>query len=230
MLPYQILVVDDDEVALAGLTELLRDAGHHAAAAETYEAGHRLLDTGHYDLLVADVRLRSQNGLHLVRLGRLLHPEMAIIVMTGYPETSLQFEASRYRAVYLEKPIEPRLFLRTVNKLLSQVRRERRWPRRHAPNQVFVEIGSWSARLLDASYGGMRFAMHAPSTPLPPTLSVRMPSLNLHLEAETVWTDRVSTPGALLGGLALVSQGEEAPQTWKALVDSFGDASGGSPS
>lgn len=171
---------------------------------------------------MADVRLRSHNGLHLVRLSRALYPEMAIVLMTGYPETSLEFEASRYNAVYLEKPIDPRLFMRTVDRLLSQVRRERRWPRHHPPASFFVQIGSWSARLLDVSYGGLRFEMLAPTTPLPPTVAVRMPSLNLSVEAETVWTDRVTAPGALLGGLALVSEGEAAPPPWRALVDSFG--------
>lgn len=225
MLPYQILVVDDDEVALSGLLELLRDAGHQVTGAATFDAARRLLDSAHYDLLVADVRLRSHNGLHLVKVSRVLHPDMAIVLMTGYPETSLEFEASRYNAVYLEKPIDPRLFMRTVDRLLSQVRRERRWPRRHAPETFMVQIGSWSARLLDVSYGGLRFEMLAPSTPLPPTVAVRMPSLNLYVEAETVWTDRVTMPGALLGGLALVSEGEDAPPPWRALVDSLGETS-----
>jgi CheY-like chemotaxis protein len=230
MLPYRILIVEDDEIALAGLLELLRDAGHQATGASTFDAARRQLDTGNFDLLVADVRLRSQNGLHLVRLTRMLHPDMGIVVMTGYPESSLTIEASRYNATYLEKPIEPRLFLRTVDRLLSQVRRERRWPRHHAPGSFTVQIGSWPARLLDVSYGGLRFEMPAPPTPLPPTLAVRMPSLNVFLEAETVWTDRVTTPGALLGGLALVSQGEDAPLPWRALVDSLGDAPAGPPS
>jgi CheY-like chemotaxis protein len=223
MLPYQILVVDDDEVALSGLLELLRDAGHQATGAATFDAAQRLLEGNRYDLLIADVRLRSHNGLHLVRSTRLLFPEIAIILMTGYPETSLEFEASRYGAVYLEKPIDPRLFIRTVDRLLAQVRRERRWPRHHAPESFELQIGSWPARLLDISYGGLRFEMMAPSTPLPPTVPVRMPALNLYLEAETIWTDRVTSPGALLGGLALLSEGQNAPLPWRALVDSLGE-------
>src|SRR5512138_222561 len=108
MLPYHVLVVDDDEMTLAGLLELLRDAGHQATGAATFDAARRLLDVGNYDLFVADIRLRSQNGLHLVRLSRMLHPDMGIILMTGYPEPSLALEASRYGAVYLEKPLHPR--------------------------------------------------------------------------------------------------------------------------
>lgn len=223
MLPFHVLVVDDDEAALAGLIELLRDAGHQTTGAATFDAARRLLDVGHYDLLVADIRLRSYNGLHLVRLSRLLHPDMAVIMMTGYPERSLEFEASRYGAAYMEKPLEPRQFMRTVDRLLAQVRRERRWPRHHAPETFQVQIGAWSARLLDVSYGGLRFEMMAPETPLPPTVPVRMPALNLYVEAETIWTDRLTSPGALLGGLALIPDGENAPLPWRALVDSLGD-------
>jgi CheY-like chemotaxis protein len=36
MLPFHILVVDDDEAALNGLLELLRDAGHQATGAATF--------------------------------------------------------------------------------------------------------------------------------------------------------------------------------------------------
>lgn len=223
MLPYQILVVDDDEAALAGLLALLRDAGHQSTGAATFDAARRLLDVGHYDLLVADVRLRSYNGLHLVRLSRLLHPEMGIILMTGYPERSLEFEASRYGAIYMEKPIDPKQFMRSVERLLAQVRRERRWPRHHAPETFVVQIGNWRARLLDVSYGGLRFEMMAPETPLPPTVAVRMPTLNLYVEAETIWTDRLSAPGSLRGGLALLSEGADAPLPWRALVDSLGE-------
>ncbi len=223
MLPFQVLVVDDDESALAGLLELLRDAGHQATGAATFDAARRLLDVGHYDLLVADIRLQSYNGLHLVRLSRLLHPEMAIVLMTGYPERSLEYEAARYGAVYMEKPIEPRQFMKAVERLLAQVRRERRWPRHHAPETLTVQIGAWTARLVDISYGGMRFEMAAaPESPLPPTVPVRMPALNLYVEAEMIWTDRLTAPGALHGGLALMSDGEDAPLSWRALVDSVG--------
>jgi len=222
MLPFQVLVVDDDEAALSGLVELLLNAGHQVTGATSYDAARRLLEIGRYDLLAADIRLRSQNGLHLVRGCRMQHPEMAIILLTGYPERSIELEASRYGAVYMEKPIDSRQFMRTVERLLAQVRRERRWPRHHAPDAFVVQIGTWAARILDVSYGGLRFEMPAPETPLPPTLAVKMPALNLSVEAETIWTDRLSSPGALRGGLALRTGGDAAPLPWRALVDSLG--------
>ena len=40
-MPYRILVLDDDEAALTGIVELLRDAGYVVTAAQTYDAAKR---------------------------------------------------------------------------------------------------------------------------------------------------------------------------------------------
>ena len=44
------------------------------------------------------------------------------------PEPLMEIEASRYHATFVAKPIKPGEFLRTINELLSAVRRQRRWP------------------------------------------------------------------------------------------------------
>src|SRR3954465_1649009 len=97
-LPYRILVLDDDEHALSGIVEMLRDAGHHVTGAATYDAARRLLAVGTFDLLITDVRLRSFNGLHLGGRAHDEHPEMAVIIITGYDDPLIDLEASRYRA------------------------------------------------------------------------------------------------------------------------------------
>ena len=69
-LPYRILVLDDDENALSGIAELLRDAEYHVTGATTYDAAKQLLAAESYDLFVSDVRLRGYNGLNLVMKSR----------------------------------------------------------------------------------------------------------------------------------------------------------------
>src|SRR5215218_9480306 len=113
-LPYRILVLDDDEHALSGIVELLRDASYVVTAAATYDAAKRLLALGSYDLLVSDVRLRGFNGINLVRQCAAEHPEMALILVTGYEEPMMEFEAGRYGAKLVRKPIRPADFLETV--------------------------------------------------------------------------------------------------------------------
>ena len=73
-LPYRILVLDDDENALSGIVELLRDAAYVVTGSETYDAAKRLLAIGSYDLFVTDVRLRGFNGINLVRQSAADHP------------------------------------------------------------------------------------------------------------------------------------------------------------
>ena len=105
-LPYRILVLEDDEHTLDGIVELLREAGHNVTGASTYDAAKRLLAVGPYDLLITDVRLRAFNGLHLVMRSRADHPEMAVIIITGYDEPLMEIEASRYHATFVRKPIK----------------------------------------------------------------------------------------------------------------------------
>ena len=155
-LPYRVLVLDDDEHALSGIVELLRDAGHNVTGAATYDAAKRLLAVSPFDLLISDVRLRSFNGLHLVMQTRADHPETAIIIITGYDDPLIDLEASRYHAELVRKPIQPAEFMQRVNAALSQVRRQRRWPRKRVVGGFRVTIKGRPAAVVDVSYGGLR--------------------------------------------------------------------------
>jgi len=95
-MPYRILVLDDDEAALTGIVELLRDAGYVVTGAQTYDAAKRLLALDSYELLITDIRLRGFNGLHLVRQIYRDRPEMGLIIITGYDEPMIEVEAGRY--------------------------------------------------------------------------------------------------------------------------------------
>ena len=129
-LPYRILVLDDDENALSGIVELLRDAEYGVTGAVTYDAAKRHLESRSFDLLITDVRLRGFNGLNLVMKCRSDYPDMAVIIISGYEEPLMDLEASRYQAIFISKPIRPAAFLETVAHCLASVRRERRWPRK----------------------------------------------------------------------------------------------------
>jgi CheY-like chemotaxis protein len=200
--------------------ELLRDAGHNVTGAATFDAAKELLELHPYDLLVTDIRLRAFNGLQLVRRSRVLHPNMAVILVTAYEDAMLELEASRYRAEYLLKPVKSADLLGAVNRSLGNVRRERRWPRQQVGGGIVVQVGEWPARLLDVSYGGLRMEMSAPPAPLPASFYVRLPAFNLSVPVEAVWSDRLRTPGALVCGVALMA--DDAPPAWRRIVDSLG--------
>ncbi len=158
-LPYRILVLDDDENALEGILELLRDVGYAATGAAMFEAAREMLASEPFDLLIADVRLRGFNGLHLVRQIRRDRPEMATMIMTGYDDTMMELESGRYGAAFVRKPIDPAAFLDTVAKSLAETRRARRWQRKQIVGGFRVTANGHPAAVLDVSYGGLRLEM-----------------------------------------------------------------------
>ncbi len=217
-LPYRIIVLDDDEHALAGIVELLRDADYHVTAAATYDAAKRLLAVGSYDLLVTDVRLRGFNGLHLVMQSRVDYPEMGVMIVTGYDDPMLELEAGRYQAKLFKKPIKPAEFLGEVSRYLAGVRRQRRWPRKRVIGGFRVTAAGRPAAVVDVSYGGLRLEIPA-SGKLPASFDVEVSGIGLHLEVQPVWTNPSEQAGALVIGAALASDSTPAARTWRAIVD-----------
>ena len=156
-LPYRILVLDDDEHALSGIVELLRDAGHHVTGAATYDAAKRLLAVSPFDLLVSDVRLRSFNGLHLVMQTRADHPEMAIIIITGYDDPLIDLEAQPLpRATRAQADPPGGIHAQRVNEALAKVRRQRRWPRKRV-------VGGFRVTVEGTAGGGRRRLVRRPA-------------------------------------------------------------------
>jgi DNA-binding response OmpR family regulator len=220
-LPFTILALDDDEHALSGMLELLRDAGHQATGATTFDAAKRLLAVEQYDLFITDVRLRSFNGLQLVREERPRHPHMAILLITGYPEPLLELEAGRYSAGFLTKPLRPGKFLEEVQRLLATVRRERRWPRKRVTVSVSAQVGGRQATLVDVCYGGLRVEVdETVPAPLPTEFRVDVPAFRLSLPAARVWSAR-QEDGALRCGMEVPWDDSPAGRAWRNLVDAL---------
>jgi DNA-binding response OmpR family regulator len=217
-LPYRVLVLDDDEHALSGIVELLRDAGHHVTGAATYDAAKRLLAVSPFDLLVSDVRLRSFNGLHLVMQTRADHPDTAVIIITGYEDPLIELEAHRYHAELVRKPIKPAEFTKLVGEVLGGVRRQRRWPRKRVLGGFRVTVKGQAAAVVDVSYGGLRIEM-PDTSPLPGTFDVEVTGIGLHLEVQPVWSHPTGTAAGTIIGATLAAEHTASARTWRAIVD-----------
>jgi len=217
-LPFRVLVLEDDEHALSGIVELLRDAGHNVTGAATYDAAKRLLAVSPFDLLVSDVRLRSFNGLHLVMQTRTDHPEIGVIIITGYDDPMIDMEAHRYHAQLVRKPIRPKEFMRTVDDALAKVRRQRRWPRKRVIGGFRVTVKGRPAAVVDVSYGGLRLELPEPA-PISESFDVEVAGIGLHLEVEAVWSQATGQSTATVCGATLAAEHTPSARTWRAIVD-----------
>ena len=68
------------------------------------------------DLLIADSRLGSFNGLQLVLRGQ---PSVPAIVVTGYDDAVLADNARTLGAAYFVKPIDPTVLLPAIVRAVS---------------------------------------------------------------------------------------------------------------
>ena len=217
-LPYRILVLEDDDAALEGIVEMLREAGYRVTGAATYEAAKRLIALDSYDLLITDIRLRGFNGLHLIRQTYRDHPEMGLIIITGYDEPMIQVEAGRYGAEFVRKPIKPAEFLETVARSVADVRRQRRWPRKQVVGGFRVTANGRPAAVVDVCYDGLRLEVPDGGR-LPDTFDIEIAGIGLNLPVENVWCHPSSPGGAVMCGATLAVDGTPAARTWRAIVD-----------
>ena len=100
-LPYRILVLDDDEHALSGIVELLRDAGHNVTGAATYDAAKRLLAVSPFDLLVSDVEMPRMNGFELLAEVRRRTQRLPVVMLSTRGSVEDRKRAHDYADAYL---------------------------------------------------------------------------------------------------------------------------------
>ena len=104
----KILVVDDDPLIVEGLVEMLRIESFDAAGALDRETAEVALAEEFYPIVLADLRLRSEEeGWLLLDAIARLSPTTRIASMTGYATDEIERKLrERGAALVLRKPIE----------------------------------------------------------------------------------------------------------------------------
>ena len=219
-MPSKVLIVDDDKTTREGLAEFLEEAGYEAVAVGTFEDATRVLRTSPPDLLIADVRLGPFNGLQLV----ISSPQpIPAIIITGFADPVLESDARRRGADYVLKPVSPSRLLDLVAQKLAAARpafgTPRRWERKPVIGGLPISVDDTPARIVDVSYGGLRFEMQraqAADGALPESLSITLPHTQLSVKAKLVWENLIGD-GTWMCGAALF---QETPE-WHGLVDAI---------
>ena len=117
----RILVVDDDELIQASLSELLRLEGYAVEAAGSFREASSHLAAEAFEVVIADVSMPEVDGFELLKMVRNRYPDTAVIMITGYGTIANAVEAMKRGAFsYLTKPVkDPELKL-TLERALAQ--------------------------------------------------------------------------------------------------------------
>jgi two-component system response regulator RegA len=103
----RLLLVDDDVISRDRLARALHNRGFDVATAGDYAEGLESASARVPDRAVVDLRMPGRSGLELIAALLELHPEMDVVVLTGYGSIATAIEAIRLGARnYLQKPAD----------------------------------------------------------------------------------------------------------------------------
>jgi DNA-binding NtrC family response regulator len=120
-MPDRILVVDDEPNMLRLLKTILMDkTGYEVTTTNNPLEVSKLLQEGHYDLVVTDLKMPLVDGIDLIGIVRNIEAGMPIIVITAYGTIETAEEAIQKGAYdFITKPFRKETILITIKRALE---------------------------------------------------------------------------------------------------------------
>ncbi|RJQ84264.1 MAG: response regulator [Desulfobacteraceae bacterium] len=123
----KILVVDDEGIVLSSCRRILEADGFEVVMAASVDEALRVLGAGGDNLpalLLIDVKMPVHDGMYLMQKVKAKHPQMPVIVMSGYPtEETVQTAGHFGAATFIAKPFTPEELLDTVRTVAEKGKR-----------------------------------------------------------------------------------------------------------
>src|ERR1043165_3094304 len=119
MLP--VLIIDDDKDICLVLSRFLSKNNYEVDVANNGEEGLKQLRAKEYTLVLCDYRLPDMTGVDALRKIKLLRPQTAVIIITGYSDVKTAVETFRYGASdFVTKPLYPDELLVTIRETIAK--------------------------------------------------------------------------------------------------------------
>ncbi len=119
----KILVIDDEERIRDACKMVLEDEGYQVAMADNGGLGLKMIEEQHFDVILLDLMMPEISGLEVLPKLRELHPDTAVIVITGYATVEHSIEAMKKGAFdFIPKPFTPEQLRAIVAKSIKYTR------------------------------------------------------------------------------------------------------------
>jgi CheY-like chemotaxis protein len=118
----QVLVVDDEPVVRRVVARMLETEGYTThEASDGAEALDRVrADRDLFDVIVSDIVMPRMNGVELLQTLSISHPELPVILISGYGAPELAERGIAAPCAVLAKPLVPELLLAEVRRCLRR--------------------------------------------------------------------------------------------------------------
>jgi DNA-binding NtrC family response regulator len=103
-----LLIVDDEESVRDSLYNWFIEDGFKVECAENAKEALAMLEAGHFDIILADIKMPGMDGMEMHRRIRALNPEAIVIIMTAFASVETAVQALKDGAFdYITKPFDP---------------------------------------------------------------------------------------------------------------------------
>jgi DNA-binding NtrC family response regulator len=119
-----ILVVDDELLIRDLLYDFFSGQGWSISVAENGEKAIEVIGARSFDVVLSDIKMPEMDGLVLTEELRKNHPELPVVLMTGYPSVDTAVAALRSRVFdYVIKPFNIHQLYKTIESALKEEER-----------------------------------------------------------------------------------------------------------
>jgi DNA-binding NtrC family response regulator len=102
-----VLVVDDDKKILEAFAFLMESENCNMISASDANEAIKKIKGKRIDLIITDFMLETKSSVELFTLIKKTHPDVPVVVMTGYPELISEKDVKMFGGNYfLTKPLE----------------------------------------------------------------------------------------------------------------------------
>jgi ATP-dependent Lon protease len=121
----QMLIVDDESVALSNMDHYFRRHGFEVQTAiNGQEALEKVQNGAKFDIVLTDLKMEKMDGLELLDRLNNVAPDTSVIMITGYATIPSAVDALQRGAMhYLSKPVDLEELKTTVDDVLKQQKR-----------------------------------------------------------------------------------------------------------
>ncbi len=114
-----ILIVDDEEDLRDALCFDFRRQGYNVLLAENGRVAYQMIKSNPVALVLSDVRMAGGDGVELLKNLKDTHPQIPLILSTGFAEIGIDEAYALGASAVLLKPFERKILKETVQKTLT---------------------------------------------------------------------------------------------------------------
>jgi putative two-component system response regulator len=116
-----VLVIDDEEAIRGAIGRILSRADYLHFEASDPNTALGLADLYPFALVLCDINMPGGSGLEMLRALRRLHPDIAVVMVTGIADKGTAGKAAEFGASgYVVKPFEAKDLLAAVTSALQR--------------------------------------------------------------------------------------------------------------